>query len=82
MSDKHGAIRVAARPGALSEPNGHGPACADFAELGLIHWVAGDSLARVSARAQRLLGGLGARSLVSLDPVSYTHLTLPTSDLV
>lgn len=67
MSDKHGAIRVAARPGALSEPNGHGPACAGFAELGLIHWVAGDSLARVSARAQRLLGGLGARSLVSLD---------------
>ena len=67
MSAEREAFRVATRPGALAAPAGPGPACAGFAELGLIHWVAGDSLARVSARAQRLLGGPVTQSLVSLE---------------
>ena len=41
-----------------------------------------DSLLALSAVEQRRLIGRRALSPVDLLPVSYTHLTLPTSDLV
>src|SRR5678815_4314497 len=44
------------------------------------HWEIG-LLVQAAAKELRTLGGIPFAGFVS-DPVSYTHLTLPTSDLV
>ncbi len=86
MSADRPAPRMAARTGIAAEHEGAEPGVTGVSDIGLIHWVAGDLLARVSAPAQRLLGGPGAPSVLgpeqvwaSVDPTDRVALSRAAS---
>ena len=52
-------------------------------ELGLVSEVSGSRVVRFAHHFEKVLGvPTQASALLTVLPVSYTHLTLPTSDLV